>query len=64
MRLLWLLEEVRSRRLGFGKATGDLLMILDADLTVPPEDLTKFWSALVEERGRLVGFREARSRPS
>ncbi len=32
-------------RLGFGKATGDLLMILDADLTVPPEDLTVFYDA-------------------
>ena len=26
-------------RLGFAEATGDVLMILDADLTVPPEDL-------------------------
>jgi SAM-dependent methyltransferase len=30
-------------RLGFSKATGDLLMILDADLTVPPEDLPEFF---------------------
>jgi SAM-dependent methyltransferase len=34
-------------RLGFAKATGDLLMILDADLTVPPEDLPKFYEAMV-----------------
>jgi SAM-dependent methyltransferase len=34
-------------RLGFGKATGDLLMILDADLTVPPEDLPFFFEAAV-----------------
>src|SRR5262249_37476737 len=26
-------------RVGFGMATGDILMILDADLTVPPEEL-------------------------
>jgi len=26
-------------QLGFEKASGDILMILDADLTVPPEDL-------------------------
>jgi len=26
-------------RLGFAEASGELLMILDADLTVPPEDL-------------------------
>jgi SAM-dependent methyltransferase len=32
-------------RLGFEKATGDLLMILDADLTVPPEELPVFFEA-------------------
>lgn len=30
-------------RLGFAQATGDLLMILDADLTVPPEELPAFY---------------------
>jgi SAM-dependent methyltransferase len=34
-------------RLGFAKATGDLLMILDADLTVPPEDLPVFFEAAI-----------------
>ena len=29
-------------RLGFDQAKGDILMILDADLTVPPEDLVRF----------------------
>ncbi|HSY24032.1 MAG TPA: glycosyltransferase [Polyangiaceae bacterium] len=33
-------------RLGFDKAKGDILMILDADLTVPPEDLPKFYDAM------------------
>jgi glycosyltransferase involved in cell wall biosynthesis len=33
-------------RKGFSLASGDLLMILDADLTVPPEDLPKFYRAL------------------
>jgi SAM-dependent methyltransferase len=33
---------------GFANATGDIFMILDADLTVPPEDLPKFYFALVE----------------
>jgi ubiquinone/menaquinone biosynthesis C-methylase UbiE len=32
-------------RLGFGHATGDLLMILDADMTVAPEDLPRFYAA-------------------
>jgi SAM-dependent methyltransferase len=35
-------------RVGFSHATGDLLMILDADLTVPPEDLPKFYAAAVD----------------
>jgi len=33
-------------RLGFAKANGGVLMILDADLTVPPEDLPRFYEAL------------------
>ena len=33
-------------RLGFAHASGDLLMILDADLTVPPEDLPTFYDVL------------------
>ncbi len=34
-------------RLGFEKASGNILMILDADLTVPPEELPKFYEAMV-----------------
>jgi glycosyltransferase involved in cell wall biosynthesis len=37
-------------RLGFDKATGDLLIILDADLTVPPEDLPRFIAVLASGR--------------
>jgi SAM-dependent methyltransferase len=33
-------------RLGFEHATGDLLLILDSDLTVPPEDLPRFIDVL------------------
>jgi len=33
-------------RLGFAAATGDVLMILDADLTMPPEELPKFYDVL------------------
>ncbi len=32
-------------REGFAAATGDLLFILDADLTMPPEELPKFYEA-------------------
>lgn len=41
-------------RLGFGEATGDVLMILDADMTVPPEDLPRFLSALVSGDGEFI----------
>jgi SAM-dependent methyltransferase len=41
-------------RTGFAAATGDLLMILDADLTVPPEDLPLFFRAWREGRGEFI----------
>lgn len=41
-------------RLGFSKATGDVLMILDADLTVPPEDLPRFLAALTSGKAEFV----------
>ncbi len=41
-------------RLGFEKATGDILMILDADLTVPPEDLPRFYEALASGKGEFI----------
>jgi hypothetical protein len=39
---------------GFEVAENEVLMILDADLTVPPEDLPKFYAALVEGHGEFV----------
>src|SRR5688572_1269678 len=33
-------------REAFAQATGDILFILDADLTVPPEDLVKFYNVI------------------
>ena len=41
-------------RAGFEKANGDILMILDADLTVPPEDLLRFYEALVSGTGEFI----------
>lgn len=41
-------------RKGFSLATRDVLMILDADLTVPPEDLPKFYEALVSGKGEFI----------
>lgn len=41
-------------REGFAAASGEVLMILDADLTVPPEDLPRFYEALVSGKGDLI----------
>lgn len=37
-------------RLGFSKASGDILIILDADLSVPPEELPRFIENLVNDK--------------
>ncbi len=41
-------------REGFDLASGDVLMILDADLTVPPEELPKFYEALKAGKGEFI----------
>jgi SAM-dependent methyltransferase len=41
-------------RKGFDMASGDILMILDADLTVPPEDLPKFYDAMASGKGEFI----------
>jgi hypothetical protein len=41
-------------RLGFDLATNDILMVLDADLTTPPEELPKFYNAIVENKAEFV----------
>jgi ubiquinone/menaquinone biosynthesis C-methylase UbiE len=41
-------------REGYKMATGDILMILDADLTVPPEDLPKFYDAIASGKGDFI----------
>ena len=40
--------------IGFRAAKNDILMILDADLTVQPEDLEKFYLIMAEGRGEFV----------
>ena len=53
-----LVQEGRGKgdavRLGFAKATGDILMILDADISVAPEDLVDFYDALVSGKGDFI----------
>jgi glycosyltransferase involved in cell wall biosynthesis len=41
-------------RMGFENANGDILMILDADMTVAPEELPKFYNALKDGKGEFI----------
>ncbi len=41
-------------REAFARAKGDVLMILDADLTMPPEELPKFYEALISGKGEFI----------
>lgn len=40
--------------LGFRNSENDILMILDADLTMPPEQLEKFYNVIRSEQGEFV----------
>lgn len=41
-------------RQGFDECRGDILMILDSDLTMPPEELPKYYDALVSNKGEFI----------
>ena len=41
-------------RTGFAAAKNDVLMILDGDVSVQPEDLPKFYEALISNRGEMI----------
>jgi SAM-dependent methyltransferase len=41
-------------RKGFSAASGDVLVIQDADLTAPPEDLPKFFKAICDGKGEYI----------
>lgn len=59
-RKLSLIEQGKGRgkgdavRKGFARAKGEILMILDADLTMPPEELPKYYEAIREGKGEFV----------
>ena len=40
--------------MGFSVAVGDALMILDADMTVLPKDLKRFYDAIVSGKGDFI----------
>jgi len=54
----WAVQDGKGKgdavRKGFAMATGDVLMILDADLTVAPEALPEFYDALRSGRGEFI----------
>jgi SAM-dependent methyltransferase len=41
-------------REAFARATGEILMILDADLTMPPEELPKYYEAVVSNKAEFA----------
>lgn len=41
-------------RCGYAAATGDIFMILDADLTMPPEELPKFYEVIASGRAEFA----------
>ena len=43
-----------AMRKGFGIATGDLILWLEADLTTPPEEILKLYTVLSEGKGEFV----------
>jgi len=46
--------KVDAVRLGFSMSTGEILTILDADLTMPPEMLPRFYDALLVGHGDFI----------
>lgn len=39
---------------GFENASGDILMILDGDLSMPPEELANFYEAIIKGHGEFI----------
>lgn len=58
MDIRWFTQDGKGKgdavRKGFANARCDILMILDADLTVPPEELPKFYDAIVTGKGEFI----------
>jgi SAM-dependent methyltransferase len=54
----WVTQDGKGKgdavRKGFGMASGDILMVLDADLSMAPEDLEKFFRLIAGRGGELV----------
>jgi hypothetical protein len=46
--------KIGALRLGVAHASGEIILIYDADVTIPPEDLWKFYLALVENKADMI----------
>ena len=46
--------KAQAVRQAFDQCKGDILMILDSDLTVPPEELPRFYEAITSRRGEFI----------
>lgn len=57
-RLRWGVQDGKGKgdavRKGFAMATGDIVTIYDADMTVPAADMPKFYRALVQGHGEFI----------
>ena len=57
-RLSWALQDGKGKgdavRKGFGMAQGDILMIYDADMTVPPNEIARFYDAIASGTGEFI----------
>ena len=56
--ITWFVQSARGKKNaveeGFLRARGDMVMILDGDITVEPEELPKFYHALASGRGECI----------
>ncbi len=54
----WFVQSAKGKKNaveeGFARAQGDIIMILDGDITVIPEELPKFYQALVSGKGECI----------
>lgn len=54
----WFVQDGKGKgdavRKGFAHAKGDILIILDGDLTMPPEELPKYYDAIISGKGDFI----------
>jgi glycosyltransferase involved in cell wall biosynthesis len=57
-KITWFVQSGRGKKNaveeGFARAQGDIVMILDGDITVIPEELPKFYEALASGKGECI----------